>query len=79
MKFLANKVYYNHIGSLYNICMKYKNKKFIDIICINNIILIIDNIRKENYTFNDEWCIIIKIVNINICMKKIYILKILRY
>lgn len=59
--------------------MKYKNKKFINIICINNIILIIDNIRKENYTFNDEWCIIIKIVNINICMKKIYILKILRY
>lgn len=57
---------------------KYKNKNFIDVICINNIyILIIDNIRKGNYTFNDEWYH----KNNKYSMKNIYIyiLKILRY
>lgn len=44
--------------------MKYKNKNFIDVIYINNI-LIIDNTRKKNYTFNNECYIIIK-ANINI-------------
>lgn len=57
--------------------MKYKNKNFIDVIYINNI-LIIDNTRKKNYTFNNECYIIIK-ANINIVWKKIYILKIIRY
>lgn len=58
---------------------KYKNKNFIDVICINNIyILIIDNIRKGNYTFNDEWYHK-NMYEINIVWKKIYILKILRY